>query len=69
MRERKQNSVTFCFDSIAGKMAHASTKKNHVFFLIYKHADNCETTLIKKGKYILSFRVRKEVDGETVFLK
>ena len=67
MRERKQNSVTFCFDSIAGKMAHVD--KNHDFFLylIYKHADICETTLIRKrgreggrekSLYLLSFLSR-----------
>jgi len=70
MQERKQNNTTFCFDSIAGKMAHIIDKV--VFPLIYKYVDICETTLIERElfkKMTLNGSVHyvKWVNGEFMF--
>jgi len=66
MRERKQNSVTFCFDSIAGKMIDGTRRQKNSIFCFFSLFTNMRTFVrqhwLKRGeererKYILSFYI------------
>jgi len=70
MRERKQNSVTFCFDSIAGKMAHRETRIQLLLLFLFTNM----RTIVRqhwfeegKGNILGFYTLYTKFGEETVF--